>query len=431
MVTLANVTGKDLVPGLGERLNRQLLSRQVDLKEQEFLDKRDRADIKQEGINLAFEVFDRGGEFNRRRGLELLATIDPQAATALNNIVKSNNEADIAETARTADRAFKASEHLRKIKGVNPLDEVAKKRAAAVELINQRIIDDQPHDKLDKIANANTLEEMNLHITKMGAIANVGSEIAKERVAELKAAETAILEALKPPTTRTITRGDKTVAQQFNRDTQKFEDVAEGPRFQEKEEKPPLTDIGKARKDLKDKKITQKDFDTIAATPNKFQSTMGKLIADLQIAKAQFGKTSPEAKAIVAAINKTKKGATATVKPGVFKLPDDSLINHSQLLSQYRLENNLLEPLQLRILEATNPQMAVKERQKILDALPFKEWAKENFGVDVRGGFVPEEKPAEALPLPADKSSLVIGQTYQTARGAAVWDGEMFESVGE
>lgn len=76
------------------------------------------------------------------------------------------------------------------------------------------------------------------------------------------------------------------------------------------------------------------------------------------------------------------KGVTA----GEYTLADGSKINHSQMVQQYKLENNLLDSLDLKILQRTDPARAATERAKIEAATPFPDWAKSKFGVDVRGG---------------------------------------------
>ncbi len=70
----------------------------------------------------------------------------------------------------------------------------------------------------------------------------------------------------------------------------------------------PSTAIGKARRDLKQGFITQDEFNTIKATPKKFQSPVGKLIADRQLVVGMFGEDSSQVKAFDEAIESDKKG---------------------------------------------------------------------------------------------------------------------------
>lgn len=73
--------------------------------------------------------------------------------------------------------------------------------------------------------------------------------------------------------------------------------------------------------------------------------------------------------------------------PGTHRLPDGSTVSNSQLLQMWRAENRLMDEFEIKQLERTNPARAQSERQKINAATPFRQWATENFGVDVSGGF--------------------------------------------
>ena len=64
----------------------------------------------------------------------------------------------------------------------------------------------------------------------------------------------------------------------------------------------PSTDIAKAREDLNAGFITQEEFNTIKSTPEKFQTDVGKMIADRQLAIKTFGADSPQVKAFDDAI---------------------------------------------------------------------------------------------------------------------------------
>lgn len=112
--------------------------------------------------------------------------------------------------------------------------------------------------------------------------------------------------------------------------------------------------------------------------------------------------------------------AATKVKPGEYTLPDGSKINHPQLMAQYRLENNLIEPLDLRLLEKTDPTQAARERDKIANAMPFPQWAKENFKVDVRGGAAPAAPPAPAT-LPPEIASKLKAGINTTLSDQSVW----------
>ena len=70
----------------------------------------------------------------------------------------------------------------------------------------------------------------------------------------------------------------------------------------------PLTNIGKAREDLKAGRINQKEFDLIAGAPDGFKSTVGKLIADKKLSDSMFGADSPQSKAIGDALKSETQG---------------------------------------------------------------------------------------------------------------------------
>lgn len=127
-----------------------------------------------------------------------------------------------------------------------------------------------------------------------------------------------------------------------------------------------------------------------------------------------------------------KVEAPGDIKANIHTLPDGSKISNSQLVSQYKLDNNLLDEIDIKILSSSNPEQADIERQRIRDALPFNEWAKQKFGIDVRGGFEAAEPRTvleDPIDLPATKNELVVGTRYNTKRGLAVWNGKMFEPV--
>jgi len=118
---------------------------------------------------------------------------------------------------------------------------------------------------------------------------------------------------------------------------------------------------------------------------------------------------------------------------GVHTLPDGSRITNSQLLSQYKQDNDILDDIDIQILAVRNPELAAKERARAANAIPFDEWAQSKFGIDIRGGFQPPEGPRETdtspVAIPAKKEQLIVGQRYNTSRGLAVWNGTMFESL--
>lgn len=70
----------------------------------------------------------------------------------------------------------------------------------------------------------------------------------------------------------------------------------------------PQTELGKAKRDLDQGLISQKDFKKIQDAPPDFQSSVGKLVGDLKAAEQTFGKGSDQAKAVQAALDSEAKG---------------------------------------------------------------------------------------------------------------------------
>ncbi|MCH7498869.1 MAG: hypothetical protein IH886_02495 [Nitrospinae bacterium] len=105
-------------------------------------------------------------------------------------------------------------------------------------------------------------------------------------------------------------------------------------------------------------------------------------------------------------------------RPGVYNLPDGSQISHNQLMSQYRSANNLMDPLDIRFLERDDPDRAAMEREKARNAMPFNEYAKTYFNIDVHGGYkpkAPKQSASGGLPTPqtqAEFKALPSGAEY-------------------
>jgi hypothetical protein len=100
----------------------------------------------------------------------------------------------------------------------------------------------------------------------------------------------------------------------------------------------------------------------------------------------------------------SSQASAANLGPGVYRLPNGSTISHPQLMAQWRTENNLMDPLDLQILGKTDPERAMVERDKISRAMPFQQWARGRFGIDVTGGYgqpgqpVPRARPGAGAP---------------------------------
>jgi len=108
----------------------------------------------------------------------------------------------------------------------------------------------------------------------------------------------------------TLTDAQGNITGQRNLTTNK---VIADPRAASKQSASPGTPIGKARQDLKNGFITQQDFNDIKSTPSKFQTEVGKTIADKQLAVELFGADSEQVKAFTEAVESDKKGESPSL----------------------------------------------------------------------------------------------------------------------
>ncbi len=101
---------------------------------------------------------------------------------------------------------------------------------------------------------------------------------------------------------------------------------------------------------------------------------------------------------------------------GMYRLPNGQYINHGQLMSEYKQANNLMDPLDIRFLQTEDPKRAAIEWDRLRNAMPFDQWAKSQFGIDVRGGFKPmTSAEAGEVPIPQtqdDFNALPSGTEY-------------------
>ena len=199
-------------------------------------------------------------------------------------------------------------------------------------------------------------------------------------------------------------------------------------------------DIAREQARVKDENLTEKyDTGKTAHIPGKSGtfparvSKIGATAGTIEIQGADGKWTVNPAARLISQPGVDKPPKPEREKAGEYTLPDGSTINHSQLIQQYKLENNLMDELDLRILSKTDPTRAASEREKVAKAMPFPRWAKQNFGIDVRGGAssvtAPTPAPKARLAMPAKKSELKVGQEYDTARGPAKWNGKAFEPI--
>ena len=86
-------------------------------------------------------------------------------------------------------------------------------------------------------------------------------------------------------------------------------------------------------------------------------------------------------------IEQTKADRGASEKAGVHRLPDGSTVSDATLMARYRQANNLMDPLQMPLMERFDPRRAAAEREKADKALPFDQWVRREYGIDVKGGY--------------------------------------------
>ena len=115
--------------------------------------------------------------------------------------------------------------------------------------------------------------------------------------------------------------------------------------------------------------------------------------------------------------------------PGVHELPDGSTVSNAQLMSMWKTENNLVDPIDLQILGKTDPGRAAMKRDKIAKATPFQQWAKQRFGIDVTGGFTPmPATPPPGSPQPTPRPMGNVEQRKQLgAKSYVKIGGQWFE----
>lgn len=198
----------------------------------------------------------------------------------------------------------------------------------------------------------------------------------------------------------------------------------------------------KTRKVVADPRTTQETFTPVLDNNGNIigqrSSTTGRVVADPRVQQETFAPVFDNDGNIIGQKSSTTgqlvtDPRTQKTGTGVHTLPDGSTITNQQLLSQYKLENNLLDEIDIKILEATNKERAAIERDRASNAIPFAEWALQTRGIDIRGGFQPQESREIDTPpiaLPETQNQLIVGQRYNTNRGLAVWNGRMFESLG-
>ena len=193
-------------------------------------------------------------------------------------------------------------------------------------------------------------------------------------------------------------------------------------------------DIAREQARVKDENLTEKyDTGKTAHLPGKLGtfparvSKIGATAGTIEIQGADGQWTANPAARLISQPGVDKPPKPDREKAGEYTLKDGSTINHSQLVQQYKLENNLMDELDLRILDKTDPVRGAREREKIRNAMPFPQWTKQNFNVDVRGGSAaaavptPAPKPSDAKTLPSEIVSKLKQGTNSTLSDGSVW----------
>lgn len=258
MPTLANIQGASLVPDLRGTIN------QVVGAFGQFQDRKragEQAQIKQTATEDALGLLEGGSPSQQEQALSRLAIIQgPAVANSIRQTVESGTVQKRLELQTANDKGLRDTLFIKSVK--DPAKRVRAIRSLAA----------QP---------GRTIEEMSEFVN----LANMSPD---DQETELRKDEISFTD------TKTL------LDQQFKRDQASI--VADAKLAT------PQTDLGKAKRDLDQGLITAKDFKKIQDAPPEFQSTVGKLVGDLKAAEQSFGKGSPQAKAVQAALDSEAKG---------------------------------------------------------------------------------------------------------------------------
>ena len=83
-------------------------------------------------------------------------------------------------------------------------------------------------------------------------------------------------------------------------------------------------------------------------------------------------------------------------------LPNGTKVSHADLIRQYKVEHNIMDEWQIQMLEGQNPARAQFERDKSRGVMPFGQWAKRKFGIDVYGGYQAPGGTPDPAPQPGN-----------------------------
>jgi len=305
MATLANIQGASLVPDISQALNialrgfgtkreRDEQSRVIELQSQE----REAATQDRQSIQEQIRILTSGGDIRQpggtvqtvagptgkatQKALLRLTSISPQIGRTVSDVVGRGNQQELDALKEQAEIG------VRQAALVSGQKDFAGKQKALTSLAAEAVTKGQPLDRLVQLQNLDE-PELDLELQRMKIM---GQDLA----------------TLAGPTERfeAVTDAQGNVIAQRSTTTGR---VVTDPRAVGAPTAPiPSTPIGKARADLKAGFITKGDFNTIKSTPKKFQTDVGKSIADKQLAIETFGADSDQVKAIDASIKSDAKG---------------------------------------------------------------------------------------------------------------------------
>lgn len=258
MVDLSNIQGGSLVPDLSGTINQvvgafgQFQGRKRALEQ---------AEIKATATEDAFGLLEGGTPAQQEQALSRLAIIQgPAVANSIRETINSGNVQRRLDLQTANDQGLKDTLFIKSIK------DPAKRVRAIRSLVGR------PGQTAEDVSELVNLANMNFD--------DQNTELRKDEISFTD--------------TKTL------LDQQFKKDQAAI--VADA-RLAD-----PQTDLGKAKRDLDQGLITKQDFKKIQDAPPEFQSTVGKLVGDLKAAEQSFGKGSPQAKAVQAALDSEAKG---------------------------------------------------------------------------------------------------------------------------
>jgi len=301
MPTLANIQGASLVPdlsqalgtllrGFGTKQSRDKEDRAIEQQrlEQETATRTRQGIQEQIGILTGSQTPQPGGNIEivpaaigkqQEKALIRLTSINPQIGKTVSDAIGRGNQQELDALREQTEIGVRQSAL------VSSQKDFAGKQKALTSLAAAAVAKGEPLDRLLQLQNLDE-PELDLELQRMKIMGQDLQTLAgpAEQFEDVKDAEGNVIAQKSTKTGRVVADPRAGAAPT------------------------PSTPIGKARADLKGGFITQGDFNTIKSTPKKFQTDVGKSIADKQLAIETFGEGSPQVEAINAAIKSDAKG---------------------------------------------------------------------------------------------------------------------------